>query len=96
MNGKAKLYIKCTGSTGSSNVIHLKGSYYYYFYLSKEEDETEKSKRLVKCGPDPYPGNFLFPSLQLGKIYLKQMEKKKKTSWNSLQLNHCGPRDLCF
>lgn len=62
MNGKAKLYINCTGSTGSSNVIYLKGSYYQYFYLSKEEDEIDKPKRLVKCGPDPYPGNILFPS----------------------------------
>ena len=94
MNGKAKLYINCTGSTGSSNVIYLKGSYYQYFYLSKEEDEIDKPKRLVKCGPDPYPGNILFPSLELGKIYLKQTNKKM--SWNSLQLNHCGPRDLCF
>ena len=31
---------------------------------------------------------------QVGKIYLKQTNKK--TSWNSLQLNHCGPRDLSF
>ena len=66
MDGKAKLYINCTGSTGPSNVITLRE-----VTISQEEGEIDKSKRLVKCGPDPYPGNFLFPSFQLGKMYLK-------------------------